>query len=88
MVVIQHERARFWVESHGERRFVDLLVHRGNGACDCFHFLTRLKPEIGKDGWKPGDATRCPHIKAARGYLLDMFIEQLRKQFKDGEIET
>lgn len=89
MEIEPYERARFLVTAHGERFLVDVLCHRGNGCCSCATFLARIKPRIDEDKslkrFKPGDGYRCPHIKAARGYLLDRFVEELRKQFPDDE---
>lgn len=89
MTVEPYERARFLVHSHGEEFLVDVLCHRGNGACNCRHFLTRIKPLIDEDKalreFKPGAKYRCPHIEKAREYLLDQFIVALRKQFPDDQ---
>lgn len=91
MLITPFERARFHVESGGETFLVDLLPHRGAGCCGCFHYLKHLRREneaaAMDPDWRPDDSNRCPHIRAARGYLLDRFIEQLAAQFGDAEIE-
>lgn len=89
MEIESYERLRFLVNSHGETLLVDIACHRGNGCCNCVHFLKHLKPEIDEaqrlGTFKPGDQHRCPHIKFARGYLLDLFLAELLKQFPDDE---
>ena len=54
---------------------VDLGAYGGNGECCCKHFLCRLAPEL-KAGRRPGPATRCKHIKAARECLLNHYIRE------------
>lgn len=91
MEVQPYERGRFKVISHGQEFTVDVCVDGGNGYCDCPHFLSRLKPRIAEDKalgcFKPGNVYRCPHINAAREYLLDVFIKELIKQYPDNKLE-
>lgn len=94
MHVEPYERARFIVTgTGGEPHTVDLLCYRGNGKCDCAHFSVRLEQSIREAReerrFKPSEAFRCPHIRAAREYLLDKFITELRKQYPDNnDIDT
>lgn len=92
MTVTPYGRATFLVESHGNTYTVDLLIDKGSGRCDCPHFRGRLQVDIklAKENrtFKPGDEYRCPHIKAARNVMLDMFLEQMAKAFPDNSMET
>ena len=89
MTIEPYERLRFIVHSHGEQFIVDLGCHGGNGACDCAHFLSRIKPQIEQDksvgAFLPSDKYRCPHIRFSREYLVDAVIRKIMKQFPDDE---
>ncbi len=91
MFVTSYDRARFTILCHGDEFLVDVLTLKGNGSCTCVHYLARLKPVIEqaqKDGsFVPSDRFRCPHITAARAFLLDHFIQKLMEQFPDNENE-
>lgn len=86
MTIEPYGRAMFLVTSHGCTFTVDCLANDGNGACDCVHFLARLKPEIERDQqsgvFVPG-VHQCPHIKFADQTLLRMFKRSLAQQFPD-----
>jgi hypothetical protein len=89
LTIVPFERARFKIISHNRDHLVDLLCHSTSGACSCVHFLSRLKPQIDADKklgrFQPGPVYQCPHIKAARDYMLTMFLKELLLQFPDDE---
>lgn len=75
--VRQHDwPLRWFVDSEteaGEPHLVDLGLYNGNGRCSCLHFSCRLEPEL-RQGRYPSNATRCKHIKAARGMFCDVMV--------------
>lgn len=62
-----------------------------NGRCDCSDFKYNIAPKIralkAEGNWKPGDAWRCAHIRAARNYafdeMLDLLVTSVRKEYDD-----
>jgi hypothetical protein len=76
-------------------RTVDIgMIRQGgicNGRCDCEDFRNNIAPkirELRREGlFKPSDAFRCAHIRAARNFafdeMLDKLVVQIRKQFND-----
>ena len=60
----------------GEKHLVDLLAYRRNGRCDCPAFLMNHEPRLRK-GAKPGDATRCRHLLAARDAFIDLILLEI-----------
>lgn len=57
---------------------VVLDAYRGNGSCECEHFVCRLEPRLQK-GELPSDVLRCSHIAEARAHLLDEVIRKIAK---------
>jgi hypothetical protein len=55
---------------------VNLGAHRGNGDCDCEHFVYRLR-DAAEHAPAASDETRCRHIREAREFLLDELIRRL-----------
>lgn len=62
-------------QSKGEEDYlVDIGFNKGNGKCSCLHFQCRLQPAFARTG-KPGEDTRCKHIKAVRQKLAYDLLE-------------
>lgn len=72
--VASHSRPGLWHQ-------VILDAYRGNGSCECEHFVCRLERELAM-GAEPGDATRCQHIVEARAELLDATIQRIAAVMK------
>jgi len=90
MEIEDYGRARVLVTSHGQTFLVDLVSFDLNGGCTCAHFLSRLKPEINRarelGNFIPGHFFRCPHIRAARDFILDQhFLPRLLELYPDNE---
>lgn len=84
VVPVAGEPGVFFVESwtDPEPHRVDLFDHNGKGACSCLRFQTHTWPII-RDGLPLPYRHRCPHVNAAREYLLDHLIaEHLARQPK------
>jgi hypothetical protein len=102
MEVEHYARATFLVTCNGETFHCDLLRYNGNGQCDCYQFVGGGRPParrregirdqieraVAAGTFVPGPLTKCPHIAAADAVLLDMFKQQLLKQFPTDKQET
>lgn len=67
---------------------VDLLSYKAHGKCDCFGYVKYMRPNIEEAikerRFMPGNpAWRCSHISFADGKLVEMFKQELLKQFGD-----
>lgn len=89
MQIENYGRGTFLVHCHGETFTVDVLCHEGSGACDCVHYLARIKPEVERHQvagtFEPGRTFKCPHIEACDQHLLQMFKAELNKIYPDTE---
>ena len=80
---VRGEATRFFVDSEraGMHPYlVDLQSYGGNGQCMCEHFRIRLESQVRGEMRKPKNQRwtfRCKHIKWAREYILDLFLEAL-----------
>lgn len=55
---------------------VDLDTYDGNGFCDCPHFKFKFAPLLDR-GARPGDSTRCKHIRQAMLLFAALILENL-----------
>src|SRR3954469_5681932 len=81
---VRGEATRFFVDSEraGKHPYlVDLQSFDGNGECACDNFRIRLESRARQEARKPKNQRwpmRCKHIKWAREYILDLFLDALR----------
>lgn len=85
-------RGTYLVTSHGQTFNVDVLAHKGAGQCDCFHWLTRIKPlhELPAEERRnhPPAQLKCPHIVACDAEELMVWKNFLIKKYRENEQPT
>ena len=72
---VMAEVGRYWVESRttpGQRHLADILENQ----CGCPDYVCRR----GKHRARWGEDYRCAHIRAAREYCLNNFLETVREE--------
>lgn len=83
---IRGEYKRFFVDSERPGKppyLVDLDSYDGNGECRCKNFTVKCEPQAKAQLTLPKNQRwpmRCKHIKWAREYLLDLFLDNLRTE--------
>ena len=89
---IPGEDTRFFVPSdqsndEADDYLVDLLAYHGNGCCACQDFCFRCEPLV-KNRLGPGLPVRCKHLKRAREFALDLYIQWKIQQEKRTKVNA